>query len=666
MLRVPLLTALAILLLFAAAAAADEVGGGDMVVRTAEGSRSLPRLETALDVRIDGPMVHATLRQSFSNPTDDTIEAIYLFPMPENASVHHMEMRVGDRVIVSRVEERRRARAAYLQARDEGRKAALVEQERANLFTASVANVNPGERIDVVLELVDEVRVDGMAAEWVFPLTLTPRFTPSHREVEGTRVRAPFLDASSPDAPRASFRASVRPGATLARLDCPSHDVRIHEQGDTWEVVPVDAEIATDRDVVLRWEFASDSHEVLTSLLVEGHADASYALLTLVPPPRTTVDADGGLPTDTVFVLDVSGSMAGPSIEQARAALVAALDRLRPGDRFEIIAFNDEIHPFAGRLAAADPTTVGSARRWATRLEANHGTMIFPALREALDTLDARGKDDAPSDEVRVARVVFLTDGAVSNEAEMMQHVARGLGPVRLHTIGIGAAPNRALMRDLARTGGGACTFVAAASTAEDDVDRFLRRLTRPVWTDVEIEWVGADDVEVTPQRLPVLHAGEALIVSARTPSTDGVSQVLVRARGIDGPIERRVALTTRVDGVSLSQRWARRRVGELLDSLHSGASLGTVRPAVVALGTAHHLVTPYTSLVAEERRVTAVGTSRAAQVPNALPRGSRLGVLPRGGTSRALRLSLGVALLVLGGLAAWHARCRPVREAQR
>jgi Ca-activated chloride channel family protein len=422
-----------------------------------------------------------------------------------------------------------------------------------------------------------------------------------------------------------------------------------------WQLRPPADLLAADRDIVLEWEGQSVDTPVET-LLVESGGAADHALVLVRPPEGHEIDASEGLPTETLFVIDISGSMDGPSIEHARSALLAALERLRPTDRFALVAFNDHSAAFADRFLRADGHDLERARRWIRGLRAHGGTMIFPALLHGLGLFAAEPHARTNPDALLpVRRMIFLTDGAVANEGQMIERLARGLGHVRLHTFGIGYAPNRALMRKMAAVGGGLCTFIASVDEAGDTVDRFYSRLERPVWTDLRLEWTGVAEVQQSPERLPDLHAGEPLYVSARLEGARGSVGAVLRARSKEGPIERRLTVTRVDESVALSQRWARRRVETLLDSLHEGKPPDEVRPAVVQLGRAHHIVTPYTSLIAEEEIVTAATATHSTAVANALPQGSRLmqGALPRGGTDRPLRLRLGLGLLLMGGLVA-------------
>ncbi|MDX1388264.1 MAG: VWA domain-containing protein, partial [Acidobacteriota bacterium] len=409
--------------------------------------------------------------------------------------------------------------------------------------------------------------------------------------------------------------------------------------------------VAADRDFRLRWRpLVGD--EPRSAIFVEDHDDARYAMLMLLPPLENA-GAGYGLPTETLFIVDVSGSMAGPSLEQAKEALLAALDRLRPDDTFNILRFSDHVTPFRDDFTPAFSPELDDARGWVSALTTEGGTMIYPALMRGLEMLQAGDAD-------RARRMIFLTDGAISNEVEIFGSIVDRLGPIRLHTLGIGHAPNSYLMRKMASFGGGLCDFIADASTAENRIDAFFERLERPVMTDVELSWEGVEPLEVYPPRLADLHAGQPIFISARLPA--GTSSVRAELKGSTAAGE--IGLATEVDRLApedsgIATRWARAKVAALTDSLHDGADPDVVRDAVIAVSLDFQLVTRYTSLVAVEDFASALDPSKSVRVANALPKGSQLmGVLPQGGTGRPLLVLIG-ALLALGGavflIAAWR-----------
>ncbi len=619
-------------------------GVGSLVARTPDGAVDLPVMQLEVRFWVTGVMLHGEVVEAFTNDTGRVIDATYVLPLPEHAAVNDMELSIGARRIAAVVREKEQAAAEYEAARTEGRKAALVAQNRPNLFTTAVANVNPGETVRVSIHFLHEVvEVDG-AFEFAFPMTWTPRYCPLQSSQESAPASFAAAEAA---APRAFVRAEIDLGVPIESVESPSHQLAVRAEGTTTVVEPADNPIACDRDLVLRWRPQSGG-EPGAALFVEEREDGQYALLTLYPP-HVPADGDDALPTDTVFVVDVSGSMAGQPIDQARRALLAALDRLHPLDSFNLVKFDDQYDDFRDTQQPAIGAALEEGRAFVRGLEADGGTEILPALLHAIELAQR-------ADSTRPRRIVLVTDGAVENEDEVFAAVAARLGDVRLHLIGIGSAPNRHLMKKLALHGRGACEFIASSEEVEVRVDALLARLERPVLTGVTLDWNGAPPLDVFPERIPDLYAGSPLVVSLRLGhSHPGTTAVLSGGTARGRYRTELVVGSSAPAGSGIATRWARAKVGALLDRLLENADPGAVRADVLAVALPFRLVTPYTSLVAVEATPTAEGPATPIAVANALPHGSRLfdGALPMGGTDGPLHVALGAALIALAaGLA--------------
>ncbi len=608
----------------------NQATSGDLFWLSNTGPVALPMTEVEVDLRISGVVIDGTLLQRFENTTGETIEALYVFPLPPDAAVYAMEMRIGTRKIVAEVHEKERARRIYEEAKEDGRKAALVAQHRPNLFRTSAANILPGDSVQIELSFVQRVSRVGDEYRATFPLTITPRFVPSGY---------PGLPASNVALhPGARVRVEIDEPGTMALIETPLHTMRrTATDADRLVLELADGVVLADRDFVIRWSPKRSPLPEITTF-VETRGDTRYALVMLVPPVVDSV-LGTGLATETLFVIDVSSSMQGSSIDQARKALASALDRLRPGDRFNILRFNDESFAYAREFEAATPAALERAKSWVAGLRADGGTAIYPALARAMAMIGQGSAGYA-------SRVIFLTDGAVANEQEVLRAIAGRLGDTRLHTIGIGAAPNAYLMRKMAWHGRGICEFVATIDQANNRIDAFFDRLERPVWTDLELRWDGVHADGVAPARLPDLYRDEPLVLSARLDAATGGS-LTVGGWSVDGWTERTVALDSpgiENDGIALT--WARAQVETLMDRLVEGAEERAVRADVVDLAMAFRLVTAYTSLVAVEQFPGEIDDGLVA-LRHALPRTGTFGPL-----KQALALFLvTTALLSLYGL---------------
>ncbi|MEE9292405.1 MAG: VIT domain-containing protein, partial [Acidobacteriota bacterium] len=578
-----------------------DVGAGELLWKTPSGFVPLPIMDVRVSLRVTGIMVRGVVTQTFTNPASEVIEAVYVFPLPEKAAVDALEMRIGERRIVAALQEKEQAKATYAKARSEGKKAALLDQERPNLFQSAVANILPGESIDVRLEYVEELDYENGVLGLHFPLTFTPRYSPVDLERAATPAGdAPLVPARAPGRPRATVEVLIEGGLQLESIRSASHPIRIDQAGGRHRITLEGGTVVADRDFVLRWTVVRDDIPG-GAVFIEDRPEGRYALA-MVIPPDDGAQPGYGLPTQTMFILDISGSMAGTSIRQAKGALLTALDSLRSGDTFNIIAFNDGSTALGDHLVPARYTEIEQARRFIGGLEAGGGTRILPALLRGIAAM--AGADPWP-----VQRIVLITDGAVENEKKVFSEVAGRLGRSRIHLLGIGSAPNRFFMRRLARFGRGTFEIIASLGEVEERMAAFLGRIDRPVMTDLDLTWEGAIPVSIHPETLPDLHAGEPLFVSLRFDPGAAETRAILRGRLADGEVRVELPIVNGSEpGSGVGTRWARARVETYMAALYRGAELETIRENVINVAAPFNLVTRFTSLVAVEQQPTADG----------------------------------------------------------
>ena len=522
------------------------------------------------------------------------------------------------------------ARTAYEQARQQGRRTSLVEQERPNVFTASVANIPPGAAITVEIEYQQAVRYDAGRFRLRFPMVVGPRYSPgtdTDAVPDASRITPPVRHPSEGPINPVTLRVELDPGVPLAGVESPYHAIHTTALRDgRYEVALQQGSVAADRDFELAWE------------PVAGLAPAAAAR--------------ERLPREAVFVLDHSGSMAGASIAQARAALKLALARLRPTDTFNVIRFNHRTDGLFPEARPATPQNLGAAERYVEALRADGGTEILPALARALDGGERPG---------RVRQVIFLTDGAVGNEPRLFEAIRERLGDSRLFTIGIGSAPNSHFMREAARLGRGTFTHVGSPTEVQQRMTELFRKLESPALADLRLELPGAGDPEILPHPLPDLYAGEPVVVAlrARTLPTHAV----LRGRSGTTAWESEVPLRDSAPGAGLAVHWARAKIGALLDQRRAGAADGDVRDAVIEVALRHQLVSAYTSLVAVDvtpaRPADAPLTSHAlaTNLPHGWEYDAVLGA-GQGATAAPLHLVIGLAALAIAAaLRSWLGR---------
>ena len=587
----PQLHLLVVVLSFLAAgraqASAPHQGDQGLLLRSGGGeSFAAPIVGTAVAVRVTGVVARARVTQVFINPSREWVEGIYVFPLADGAAVDTLRMTIGDRVLEGVVREKRQAAAVYEQAKEHGHRAALLALQRPGVFTTAVANIGPGERVEIAIELQQVVEYGHGRFGLRFPLVVPPRYAP--RPQDALPIPTPV---AGPKAPSFSFRVDLEPGFRPGRIESPSHKVAVarDDRSRRYEVELAAGVAPADSDFLLEWAPAV-GRQPSAVFFSEAVGGERYALL-MVMPPDAPEAATARLPRETVFVIDTSGSMEGTSIEQARQALILGLDRLAPTDAFNVISFSSTASALFPSSVPADPASVERARSWVRGLAATGGTEMLAALQMALP--DAAGIGQG-----LLRQVIFATDGQVSNEAELLSFIAQKLGASRLYSVAIGSAPNAAFLRRAAALGRGTLTAIASSDRVTAEMDDLFARIEAPLLRDVAVHW--ADPAaEAWPERIPDLYLGEPIVVTARLHGDAG--PVVVRGMRGEEPWRDDIAAARDVRGAGLDKLWAGQKVRALLDSLAGGSDAGEVERQVTELGMGHRLLTPYTSFVVVE-----------------------------------------------------------------
>jgi Ca-activated chloride channel family protein len=646
-----------------------DVQQGRLLLKTVHAGVYLPApvLETDVAIHVAGLVARTTVSQRFCNPTRLWVEGIYAFPLPENAAVDTLNLIVGERVIEGRIKEREEAQQIYEQAKAEGRRASLLEQQRPNLFTTSLANLGPGEIAEVRIEYQQELHWADGRFSLRFPMVDTPRYTPESGESPADGVGAQH-PAPMPDSPRSMDKINpvhltvdLESGFPLIKLASASHAIRSQEiERAHYKVELAAGAVPADRDFVLEWIPAAGAAPQGT-LLTQEIGGETYALL-MVMPPRAASDRRFDLPRETVFIIDTSGSMGGASIREAKAALDLALTRLDPQDSFNVIEFNSYTRALFPASLPATAGNVDTAREWVAALESTGGTEMMGALRAALGGQDSRAGV--------VRQVIFMTDGAVGNESELFAYIRTHLGDSRLFTVGIGSAPSSYFMTKAAELGRGTFTYIGTPEEVAGKMSALFAKLERPALTDVEVAW-SDPGAEIYPQRIPDLYMGEPIVAVAKLLSAFP-GEVTLAGSATGAPWKVSVKSLPTAERSGLDKLWARRKIDELGNQLALGGDAAKIRPAIVELGLAHHLVTEFTSLVAVDTTPAAPkGTQpKTTLLPVNVPEGWESGfeegtTLPQGGTSARLDLMIGL-LLLAGSVLLFGRRLLPIRLESR
>ncbi len=619
---------------------------GTLLFKTDEPGRFVeaPRLGSDFKLTVTGPFVRTTLTQQFVNPTDGWVEAVYVFPLPEKSAVDTLRMIVGKRVIVGEIKERKEARVIYERAKANGQKAALIEQQRPNIFTHNVANIGPGET--VVLQLEYQQTVDRSADKFSLrvPLVVAPRFNPkpivqvvdfdanghgwgqvSDPVPDRDKITAPVLDpAKHPPVNPVTLSVALNAGFALGDVISNHHKIKLEvdeEDGNSAKLKLDDGAVPANRDFELTWQ-AKAGLAPAVGLFRERVGDADYVLAFVTPPKLDASQMPPRMARDVTFVIDTSGSMGGQSIVQARNALQSALTRLQPEDRFNIIRFSSDYQMLSNGLIRANAGNIASAKSFVAGLEASGGTMMVPPLQAALteqvsaDAMSDQGGGD------RLRQVIFLTDGAIGNEEQLFQTLTAKRGKSRIFMVGIGSAPNSFLMRRAAELGRGTFTHIGSEAQVATQMSALFEKLEMPAVTNLRAVFEDAN-ADVTPGLLPDLYYGEPLVVAARLNDANGNLKI----SGSIGPNPWSVTLTLdkALAGKGVSKLWARRKITDAeVAKIMQPAQRDKAEATILALALEHHLVSRLTSLVAIDKTPSRPAEAQLtrADVPLNLPEG--------------------------------------------
>lgn len=633
---------------------------GALRAQDAQGRRlgTFPLAHTDVRIEVAGGITGVTVTQRFRNEFDHPIEAAYVFPLPDDAAIDAMSMRVGDRTIRATIARRREARETYDRARAQGHRAALLEQERPNIFTMTVANLEPGRDIEVSTHFFGRARYDHGAWELAFPMVVGPRYVPgdplpraprgagtrpdTDRVPDGSRISPAYVPPGTRSGHAITLTATLDPGGALREIASPSHEIEFaHPDTRRVSVSLRNKDEIPNRDFVLRWRTAASQLEARALMHRPEPGRDGYLALSL--EPRRDVPATEVAPRELVFLLDTSGSMQGAPLDAVKRAIRRALTAMDPQDTFTLIDFADEASSLSPHPLRNTRANVGRALAWLEHLRASGGTNQLAGIHAALSL---------PGDPMRVRYVVFMTDGYIGNEREVADLTRREIGAARIFSFGVGAAVNRFLLDEVAAAGRGVAEYLRPDEDPDAVIERLYARIGQPWITDVSIAW-GEGIRDALPSPMPDLSGLSPLTALARF-SGVGPRTVTVRGRLAGRPFAQTVTLDLPAQEPSnpaVASVWARERIATLERAERSADEPARTREEVTALALAHHLVSTHTSFVAvDESASVGRGSPRRVDQPLDGPEGVDLDAAGGGILGQSIGDAFGAGGLGLSG----------------
>jgi Ca-activated chloride channel family protein len=599
-----------------------------------------PLKHTEVQADIAGYVTRVTVRQHFTNPTQTPIEAVYTFPLPEDAAVDDMTMQIGRRTIRGQIMRREEARGVYETAKREGKAAALLDQERPNIFTQSVANILPGENVTVSISYVHLLKYRDGVYEFSFPMVVGPRFNaqggytepgkrgnpapvrqitddPGSRSVvtDPEKITPPITPPGVRAGHDISLTVTLDAGIPLQRLESALHPIKVERRGPNRAVIRLrNQREIPNRDFILRYTAAGS--QMQTGMLFYGPGGGArtggYFTLILQPPMApTTADI---APKEMVFVIDQTGSQAGLPIQKSKETMRYCLQNMNPGDTFQLIGFNTDVYPCFPHAVPNTPENVQKALKFMEPLEGSGGTDILRSVDYALKM---------PDDPNRLRIICYMTDGFVGNDMQILDYIRKNRGRARMFPFGIGNGVNRFLIEGMAREGRGAAEIVDLNMPGEAAAARFYRRISQPLLLNPEIDWNGMPVADVYPQAIPDVFSAGPIIVKGRY-TRPGRGQITVRGILRGQPWSQTLEVdfpANKSDGSAIATLWARERIEDLQSQDWLGAQTGNPKPEIteqiIATALEYRLMSQYTSFVAVEQRVVNVGgRQRTMDVP--------------------------------------------------
>jgi Ca-activated chloride channel family protein len=673
-----------------------ELPGGELQILGDNGvvAGACPLKHTDVTADIAGFVARVTVKQTFHNPLSRKIEAVYVFPLPQDAAVDDMTMLVGDRRIVGQIKPREEAREVYEAAKAAGHVASLLDQERPNIFTQSVANIEPGVQVVIEISYVETLKYADGVFEWVFPMVVGPRYIPGEAtskipdvppeqkgqvvELDKTKVVAgpaqPKGTGWAPDTDQVPDASRVTPHVVKPGMRA-GHDIsltltidagmqifdvksELHEI-DAVAVRPgVDSPIHVtlknqaeipNKDFILHYRLATD--QIGDALLV--HEDQRGRFFTLILQPPQRVVPSQVVPRELIFVLDTSGSMHGFPIDKAKEVMNRLIDTMQTVDTFNVITFSGDTRILWPQPKAATKDNIRAAQQFLAAHEGGGGTEMMKAINAALVKTATRGSSQA----VRI--VCFMTDGYVGNDMAIIDAVKQNAGTTRVFSFGIGNSVNRFLLDGMAQAGRGEVEYVSLNGDAEAAMKRFHERILAPVLTDIQIDWGSLPVADVYPQQIPDLFSAKPIMVHGRLTAAAGGTITLHGVTGA-GPVQNKIEVPWPAQPPShpaVASLWARAKIADLMMQDFAGLQAGSfpadLKQQITELGLTYRLMTQFTSFVAvEEMTVTVGGQPTKIEVPVEMPDGvSYEGVFGEqaGGQVQQMRFKCATAVPVGG-----------------
>ncbi|NBH73234.1 VWA domain-containing protein [Clostridiaceae bacterium] len=667
-----------LLLLFPAAAYGSENGGGEdepalapyFVIEGADPETdAFPLKETDVSASINGIIAETFVTQTYANEGQKPINARYLFPASDSVSIHGMKMQIGDQVITAKIQEREEAKETFQAAKEEGKSASLLEQQRPNVFSMDVANIMPGDTVRIELHYTEMVVSTEGIYEFVFPTVVGPRYAgnaegkeddPQNEPGSGSQtpnqwVATPYLEEGKTPPGKYNITVNLSTGVPLTSLSSKSHEVKIEKSSDSTATVTLahPEDYAGNRDFILRYQLTGE--EINSGLILDSDGEENYFMLMVQPPERYT--SGQLLPREYIFVLDVSGSMYGYPLDTAKDLIRDLVSGLKESDRFNLLLFSNSSLQMSPGSVPATKENIQKAMDMINQESGGGGTELAEALREAVSI---------PMDPEFSRSVITITDGYISGEKEIFGIIHKNLGNTNFFSFGIGDSVNRYLIDGIAKAGQGEAFVVTDSEDAAETAERFRTYVQAPLLSDIKVDFDGFEAYDIEPPVVPTLFARRPIVLFGKWRGEQAGTIRITGRQGGEGDVslngtDGEAGFVQEIDVASMENSkhsqalrylWARKKVERLMDYGSQSTDSKLTKKLVTAIGLQYSMMTPYTSFVAVTETVrNPAGEGCDVTQPSALPlhvSGLAVGGYTAGSEPGAWIFLLGTMLLIL------------------
>ena len=595
----------------------------------------IPQLETNVSIDIQGMIASTIMDQVFINKSDKPIEAEYIFPLNNNCAIYDMFFIIDDRIVSSRIEEKEEAKKQYKEAKKDGKKASILNQERPNIFSQSIANIMPDDSIRIRIKYVEPIAYENGEFEFRLPLAITPRFGEHDSEVsiskgvkrissivtDKSKITPQYIPQAISNGKGVAIDISLDAGIKIITATASHPIVKAITDETKMNISLKNERIIADQDFIFKYKIEKKDEPQIATFISEMNGEDYYMIQAIPPKPKKDKNK---IPKEMTFVIDVSSSMNGNNMMYAKSALLEGLNALGEDDYFNIIPFSDQFSYYKPYPIIANKDNIEDGKNYVSNLYARGGTHALPALEWAMNE---------PKQDKTMKMIVFITDGAVGYENEVFRSINHYLGNSRIFSIAIGSAPNSFLLEKVAQISRGTHTYIKNNNDIMSQMSNLLNKINKPILSDIKITL--DKDADYYPNPIKDLYHNEPLVVFGKSDKIN--NKIKIEAETARGKYKKTIKIKKRKikEHKSIPILWGRKKIDFLMNQyrLNGSSSSQTkddLRNEIVSISKKYNVLSKFTSFIAIENIISNYsGDLFSTNVPSELPKNFEIKQIP-------------------------------------